>query len=143
MYRHRLAIAAAVVALPFTLTACSSGGTGDTLGQKAPGGAALDKSSSEFCKAYQLANGDKFALDTDRPAKSPDVIEQEWRAAAGKAPGDLTSDFQIESAFEISMIEGHDVEKTDPDQKQIAASAHVSAWLFEHCPQSESASSSD
>ena len=89
MHRHRLAVAAAVIALPFALTACSSGGTGNAFGQRS---VQLNSSATSGAPASQTtASGPASGADSGSASGSTSagrIASSAFCAAIAKAGAD-------------------------------------------------------
>lgn len=158
MYRHRIALAAAVIALPFALTACSSGGksgpaaAAGALGQQqknvqagsAPATGLIPKGaagSSAFCQSLVKASEDSAKLSSGDPGDvTLQSAQKDVEDALSNAPAAIKGDLQtIADAGRAAIAKGDTGSTDGSDATETAdpavekATNNIASWAAMNC----------
>jgi len=154
MHCRRFAVAAAVIALPFALTACSSSGTSGTSGS-GPLGAVGQKTvqlnppatagtpsasqslvaSSAFCAAIAKASDDSAKQDAGDTSITNATAIADMEAALAAAPAPVKNDMQtIVDAGRTAIANGQDINSgQNVSPEADAAGDRVLSWASANC----------
>jgi hypothetical protein len=152
MHRHRLAAAAAVIALPFSLAACASGGTISASGQKSvqlnsattsgaqsdtpsdtPTSQASASGSSAFCQALLKGVDDSNKLDSGDPSVTTETTQRDAEAALAVAPAELKTDMKLIVDSGSAAVSPTAPSTADNPQTD-AATERIANWQAANCP---------
>ena len=147
MHCRRFAVAAAVIALPFALTACSSSGKSGVgaLGAGGPKTVQLNQpgatdthsyvASSAFCAAIAKASDDSSKQDAGDTSITNATAMSDMEAALAVAPAQVKDDMQtIVNAGRTAVANGQDLNSDQGVSPEAdAAGDRVLTWASANC----------